>query len=61
MYRVFNMGHRLEFYVPEGRADEIIAVAQDFGIEAKVIGRVEAAAAKEVVLTVPSGTFTYTA
>jgi phosphoribosylformylglycinamidine cyclo-ligase len=61
MYRVFNMGHRLEFYVPEARAKEIIVMAAAFGIEGRVIGRVEAAAAKEVVLTSPQGTFTYTA
>jgi len=61
MYKVFNMGHRLEFYVPEARAREIIAIAVTFGVEAQVIGRVEDAPAKEVVLTVPSGTYTYTA
>ncbi|MCC6401633.1 MAG: phosphoribosylformylglycinamidine cyclo-ligase [Flavobacteriales bacterium] len=60
MYKVFNMGHRLEVYVPAARAQEIIAIATSFGVEAKVIGRVEAAPAKEVVLTSPHGTFTYT-
>jgi len=59
MYRVFNMGHRLEFYVPERRASEIIAIAKSFGIEAKVIGRVEAAPRKEVVLTSPQDIFIY--
>jgi phosphoribosylformylglycinamidine cyclo-ligase len=59
MYKVFNMGHRLEFYVPEQRAEGIIASAEAFGIPAKVIGRVEAAAQKEVVLTSPHGTFSY--
>lgn len=59
MYKVFNMGHRLEFYVPGTRAAEISAIAASFGIEAKVIGRVEAAPAKEVVLSGPHGTFTY--
>lgn len=61
MYKVFNMGHRLEFYVPEARAQEIIAISASFSIEAQVIGRVEAASAKEVVLTAPAGTFTYSA
>lgn len=61
MYKVFNMGHRLEFYVPEGSALGIIAIAAAFGIEAQVIGRVEAAPAKEVVLTSPTGTYTYSA
>jgi phosphoribosylformylglycinamidine cyclo-ligase len=59
MYKVFNMGHRLEFYVPAERAAEIVAISRSFGIEAKVIGRVEAAPAKEVILTSPHGTFIY--
>ncbi len=59
MYKVFNMGHRLEFYVPAELAAEIIAISTSFGIAAKVIGRVEAAPSKEVVLTSPHGTFTY--
>lgn len=59
MYKVFNMGHRLEFYVPPTRAQEIIAISKSFGIDAKVIGRVETAPTKEVVLTSPHGTFTY--
>ena len=59
MYKVFNMGHRMEFYVPQARASEIIAVSKSFGIDAKIIGRVEAAPAKEVVLTSPHGFFTY--
>ncbi len=61
MYKVFNMGHRLEFYVPGGRAQEIIAIANSFGIDAQVIGRVEDAPAKEVVLTSEHGTFHYSA
>lgn len=59
MYKVFNMGHRMEFYVPAAQAQEIIAVANSFGIEARVIGRVEAAPQKEVILTSPHGVFTY--
>jgi phosphoribosylformylglycinamidine cyclo-ligase len=59
MYKVFNMGHRLEFYVPAPRAAEIIAIAKSFGVHAQVIGRVETAPAKEVVITGPHGTFSY--
>ncbi len=59
MYKVFNMGHRMEFYVPVAQAQEIIAIANSFGIEARVIGRVEAAPQKEVILTSPHGVFTY--
>lgn len=40
MYRVFNMGHRMEFYVPESIAQDIIDISRGFGIPAKVIGRV---------------------
>jgi len=59
MYKVFNMGHRMEIYLPPAHAAEVIAIATSFGIAAQVIGRVEAAPAKEVVLTSPHGTFTY--
>ena len=60
MYRVFNMGHRLEFYVPEAAAAELIAISRSFNVEAQVIGRVEDAPNKEVILTSPAGQFTYT-
>lgn len=59
MYKVFNMGHRLELYVPAARAEEIMAISESFGIAARVIGRVEAAASKEVLLTSEHGTFSY--
>lgn len=59
MYKVFNMGHRMEFYVPQARASEIIAISKSFDIDARIIGHVEAAPAKEVILTSPNGTFTY--
>ena len=59
MYKVFNMGHRLEFYVPGARAEQIIAIATSFDIGAKVIGRVETAPTKAVVLHSPNGIFTY--
>ena len=60
MYRVFNMGHRMEFYVPEEATAELIAISHSFNVQAQVIGRVEAAPNKEVVLTSPAGQFTYT-
>ncbi|MBX2980435.1 MAG: phosphoribosylformylglycinamidine cyclo-ligase [Flavobacteriales bacterium] len=59
MYKVFNMGHRMEFYVPQECAEEIMAISRSFGIDARVVGRVEKAPSKEVVLTSPNGTFTY--
>ena len=60
MYKVFNMGHRMELYVPEARAQEIIGISRTFGIEGRIIGRVEAAATKEVVIAGENGTFSYT-
>lgn len=59
MYTVFNMGHRLEFYVPEQHAEKIIATSESFGIAAQVIGRVEEAPAKEVRIDGPHGSFVY--
>ncbi|MFT3883880.1 MAG: AIR synthase-related protein [Flavobacteriales bacterium] len=60
MYKVFNMGHRLEFYVPRAHAAEIIAIAEGFGIAAKVIGRVEALPGRaEVVVSGAHGEFRY--
>jgi phosphoribosylformylglycinamidine cyclo-ligase len=50
LYQVFNMGHRLEIFLPENMATPIINVAQQFNIEAKIIGRVEAATSKKMIL-----------
>jgi phosphoribosylformylglycinamidine cyclo-ligase len=50
MYKVFNMGHRMELYVPEKIADELITISESFGIEAKVVGRCEAAATKKLTI-----------
>jgi phosphoribosylformylglycinamidine cyclo-ligase len=50
MYQVFNMGHRLEVFTTAAKANEIISVAKKFDIEAKIIGRVEEAGNKELVL-----------
>jgi phosphoribosylformylglycinamidine cyclo-ligase len=41
LYKVFNMGHRMEIYLSPEHADQVIEIAGQFGIEAKVIGRVE--------------------
>ena len=59
MYKVFNMGHRFEIYCPADDADSIIAIAEGMGVEAKVIGRTEAADAKKLTLMTPFGTFEY--
>lgn len=59
MYQVFNMGHRMEFYVAPKHADKIIAVAEQFGIEARVIGRVEASDQAKVTVKSPFGIFEF--
>ena len=59
MYQVFNMGHRMEIYLPEEIAQDAIAIAQSFGIDAQVIGRVEEAEQNEVVIDGAFGTFSY--
>lgn len=59
MYQVFNMGHRMELYVPEAIAADIISISKSFNIDAQVIGKVEAAAEKKVTVKAPAGTFEY--
>lgn len=59
MYQVFNMGQRLEIFTDKDTADSIIDIANNFNIEAVISGFVEEAAAKEVVIQSPYGTFTY--
>lgn len=59
MYKVFNMGHRLEAYIPEQVAPELIAIAKSYNIEAQIIGHCEAAESKKVSITSPYGEFNY--
>lgn len=59
MYKVFNMGHRLEVYLPESEASALIKLSESFGVPAKVIGRVEEAAQNELILDTPLGHFEY--
>ena len=56
LYQVFNMGHRLEAYLPAEQAEEAIAVARHFNIDAQVIGRVESAEQNRLTLVTPFGT-----
>ena len=56
LYQVFNMGHRLEAYLPAEQAEEAIAVARYFNIDAQVIGRVESADQNRLTLVTPFGT-----
>lgn len=60
MYSVFNMGHRMELYVNPSVAAELVALSESFGIEARVIGRVEAAAQARVTLLKDGQTYEYT-
>ncbi|MNK00487.1 Phosphoribosylformylglycinamidine cyclo-ligase [compost metagenome] len=59
MYKVFNMGHRMELYVPAEIAEDIIAISKSFNIDAKVIGRVEASEQKQVTIKSEFGEFVY--
>lgn len=59
MYKVFNMGHRMELYVPQEIAAELISISQSFGVDAQVIGRVEKADTKKVTVTSEFGVFEY--
>jgi phosphoribosylformylglycinamidine cyclo-ligase len=59
MYKVFNMGHRMELYVPEEIASELIATSKSFGVDAQIIGRVEAADKKQVTVKSEFGEFVY--
>ncbi len=59
MYKVFNMGHRFEFYVPRECADRIIAISESFGIPAQIVGRVEDAESNRLVIKSEYGTFEY--
>jgi phosphoribosylformylglycinamidine cyclo-ligase len=59
MYKVFNMGHRMELYVPAEIAGDIIRISERFNIEAKIVGRVEAAEQKKLTIVSTKGTFIY--
>ncbi|HNP06410.1 MAG TPA: AIR synthase-related protein [Cyclobacteriaceae bacterium] len=59
MYKVFNMGHRMEIYLSEKYADEIIAISKSFGVDAQVIGRVAAFSQKRVTIKSDNGEFHY--
>jgi phosphoribosylformylglycinamidine cyclo-ligase len=59
MYKVFNMGHRMEFYVPRSVAADIIAISQSFGIDAQIVGRVENGDAPRVTIRHAGEEFVY--
>jgi phosphoribosylformylglycinamidine cyclo-ligase len=59
MYKVFNMGHRMELYLPEEISDDIIKISQSFNIDAQIIGHVVKSESKSLTIVSPYGTFTY--
>jgi len=59
MYKVFNMGHRLEIYTSKDQAASMIEIAKSFQIEAKVIGKVEVSDKKELLIHSPEGVLRY--
>ena len=59
MYKVFNMGHRMEVYLPEEHAKGIIDISKSFGVDAQIVGRVEAAKSNKLTLKSEFGTFEY--
>ncbi|MDB0027480.1 AIR synthase-related protein [Flavobacteriales bacterium] len=59
MYKVFNMGHRMELYVPEEIAEDIIAISNSFNVDAQIIGRVEDFKGKKLTINSEFGTYIY--
>jgi phosphoribosylformylglycinamidine cyclo-ligase len=59
MYKVFNMGHRMEVYTTPEFAQQVIDLARSFAVDARIIGRVEASPVRSVVIRSPHGEFTY--
>jgi phosphoribosylformylglycinamidine cyclo-ligase len=59
MYKVFNMGHRMELYVSETIASDLIAISKSFNVDAKIVGRVEAAPKNKLTIKSEFGTFEY--
>ena len=60
MYKVFNMGHRLEVYLSPEHAEEVIAISKSFGIDAQIVGRIEESSGnKELIIRSEYGEFTY--
>ncbi len=59
MYQVFNCGHRMELYIPEKLANDIIAISESFGVDAQIVGRVEVSDAKKLTILSEFGEFQY--
>ncbi len=59
MYKVFNMGHRMEIYLPEEFANDIIKISESYNVKAKIVGKVEASESKRLTITSEFGEFKY--
>ncbi len=59
MYQVFNMGHRMELFIPEAVASTLISISESFGVAAQIVGRVEASTKKQLTISSPFGKFKY--
>lgn len=59
MYKVFNMGHRMEIYLPETHAQHVIEISRSFGVDAQIVGHVEKSNVKELVIESEFGKFVY--
>lgn len=59
MYKVFNMGHRMEIYLPEKHAADIIEITKSFGVDAQIVGRCEASDKTELTIRSPYGEYKY--
>ena len=59
MYQVFNMGHRMELYVPQEIADDIISISKSFNVDAKIVGKVETSVSKKLTIQSEFGEFYY--
>ena len=59
MYQVFNMGHRMELYVDKRYSNQIIEISKSFGVDARVIGKVESSNEKKLTISSTHGKFEY--
>ena len=59
MYKVFNMGHRMEIYLPETYASRVIEISRSFNVDAQVVGRVEKSDVRKLVIESEFGRFVY--
>lgn len=59
MYKVFNMGHRMEMYIPEKYANDIISISESFNVQAKIVGHVDFAEKTSLTISSEHGDFSY--